>query len=139
MADAYSQTISGEVATTLGANARKTQHDTFNYGTPGISPLVVQRLDEGDFSNSGNANSDFHKVMAVIQTRAEIYGIGRIGGNFFTLLVRDDTLAADDGDDRAPNITEDLDYLEDEVFNATGIDCNIENGKIVSDGIDYDC
>lgn len=77
--------------------------------------------------------------MSVIQTRAEIYGIGSVSGTQFTLLVHFRTLAQDDGDETEPNVVDDLDYLATEVSNATGITVNIENGKISSDDISYDC
>ena len=141
MADAYSQTVSGEVATTLGANAKKTTHDTFNYGTPRIYPLVITRTDEGDWTNYANSDSDFHKVMAVIQTRAEIYGIGEVSGTQFSILVNWNTLAQDDTASEntgEPNVdVGDLDYLENEINNATSIAVTIYHGKIRADNIVY--
>ena len=141
MADLYSQVVRGDGvgSYTVGANARKTTHDTFNYGTPAIYPLVVERTGGGDWTGYADAGSDFHKVVAAIQTRVEIYGIGEVSGNYFTLLVNFNTLAQDDGDEQEPNIVDDLDYLNAEVSAATGITVNIENGKIVSDDINYDC
>jgi hypothetical protein len=145
MADAYSQTISGEVATTLGANNRKTKHDTFNYGTPTIYPLVVSRTDEGSFTGHADANSDFHKVIAVIQNRAEIYGIGEVENTYFTILVNWNTLAQDDlasENTGEPEVQAgDLDYLENEIDDATGITVQVFHGKIVGSEIDFimDC
>lgn len=141
MADAYSQTISGEVATTLGANARKTTHDTFNYGTPRIYPIVVNR-NAGNWNDYADSNSDFHKVMAVIQTRCEIYGIGEIDPTTsqFTLLVNLNTLVQDTNDyDDVPNITDTISILGTEIQNATGIAVNVENGKIVNGSLLSDC
>ena len=141
MADAYSQTISGGVATTLGANAKKTTHNTFNYGTPKIYPLVITRTDEGDWTGYANSDSDFHKVMTVIQTRAEIYGIGEVSGTQFSILVNWNTLAQDDTASEntgEPDVDNgDLDYLENEISNLTGIFVTIYHGKIVGDDINY--
>jgi len=137
MADAYSQTISGEVATTLGGNSRKTTQDRVNFGTPDIRPLVIDKS-SGNWDNSDDPNSDFHKVMAVIQTRCEIYAIGQISNDKFTLLVNSNTLAADDGDPQAPTTIPDLDYLQNEINSATGIAVRVYNGKIVGNTINYD-
>jgi hypothetical protein len=143
MADLYSQTIVGDgVSTyTVGANARKTTHATFNYGTPNIFPLVITRDDEGDWTGYASAGSDFHKVMTVIQTRAELYGIGEVNNNQFTILVNWNTLAQDatpsENADYPQTTDGDLDYLEAEVLAATGITVTIYHGKIEEDDIEY--
>lgn len=138
MADLYSQAIG---STTFGANAKVTKHDTFNYGTPVIYPLVVQRTDEGDWTGYASSGSDFNKVMTVIQGRAEIYGIGEIEGIYFTILVNWNSLAQDNTPSEntgSPQTDDgDLDYLQTEIFNATGVDVRIHHGKIVGDDIDY--
>lgn len=147
MADLYSQVVVGDgVSTyTVGANNRKTTHGTFNYGTPKIYPLVLEREDAGNFTGHADANSDFHKVMAVIQTRAEIYGIGEVENARFTILVNWNTLAQDataSENTGEPNADAgDLDYLQTEIFNATGVDVRVYHGKFVGSEIDYnmDC
>jgi hypothetical protein len=144
MADLYSLTPQG-MTSTFGANAKKTTHDTFNYGTPKIYPLVVSRTDEGNWTGHASSGSDFHKVMTVIQSRAEIYGIGEIENTYFTILVNWNTLAQDDN--ASENTGEpqtdsgDLDYLEDEIEDATGITVQVWHGKIVGSTIDFneDC
>ena len=138
MANAYSQTISGEVATTLGGNSRKFGNDTFRFGTRNISPLVIT-VGSNEFANDQNSNSDFYKVMAVVQSRCEIFGIGNVTNNDAVIFVADDTLYADAGDEPAPNDQESLDLLEAEVLAATGITVSIYNGKVSSDDINYDC
>ena len=147
MADLYNQIIRGDgVSTyTFGQNSQKTTHSTFNYGTPKIYPLVVERVDEGSFTGHADSGSDFHKVVAVIQTRAEIYGIGEVETTRFTILVNWNTLAQDNvanentGEPQTDN--GDLDYLETEILNATGIDVQVWHGKIVGSEIDFnmDC
>lgn len=137
MADAYSQTISGEVATTLGDNSRKFGVDTFRFGTRNISPLVI--TSDGLFASDQSSNSNFYKIMCVVQTRCEIFGIGEVGNDQATLFVADDTLFADAGDDGAPNDEEDLDQLEAEILAATGLTVSIYNGKISNDDVNYDC
>jgi hypothetical protein len=120
-----------------GVNYKKTQHDFVNFGTPAIHPLVVVRND-GDFSGHANNDSDFHKVMAILQTRMEIYAVGEVSGTTFTLMVVDNTLAADAGNDRAPTTIPDLDYLQNEVSAGCGIGVRIYNGKIIGSNISYD-
>ena len=124
-----------------GVNNKKTQQDFVNFGTPAISPLVVYRNDEGNWNGHADNNSDFHKVMTILQTRCEIYAVGEINGLNFTLLVTDNTLAADAGDDRpgGPNDYEDLDYLENEVLVGCGVGVKIYNGKLRGDSISYNC
>jgi hypothetical protein len=121
-----------------GVNNKKTQHDFVNFGTPAIHPLVVVRNDEGDFTGHADNNSDFHKVMTILQTRMEIYAVGAVSGTTFTLMVVDNTLAADAGNERAPTSVPDLDYLQNEVLAGCGVGVRIYNGKIVGSGISYD-
>lgn len=136
MADAYSQTISGEVATTLGANSRKFGNQTFRFGTRNISPLVIFSA-AGDFANDQNSDSNFYKVMGVVQSRCEIFGIGNVTDNYATLFVADDTLYADDGDTRAPNDGADIDLLQAEILAATGLTVRVYNGIVTADVISY--
>lgn len=124
-----------------GVNNKKTQHDFQNFGTPSIHPLVVRYNQVGDWTGHENNDSEFHKVMTILQTRCEIYGVGEVDGDYFTLLVVDNTLAADAGDDRpgGANNYEDLDYLQAEVLAGCGVDVRIYNGKLRGDGITYNC
>ena len=143
--EAYNAVGGNDAGATVGANSRKTKHDTFNYGTPKIYPLVISRTDEGNFTGHASANSDFHKVVAAIQTRAEIYGIGEVETTYFTILVNWNTLAQDDlaseNTGEPEVLAGDLDYLEDEIFDATGITVQVFHGKIVGSEIDFimDC
>ena len=121
-----------------GVNYKKTQQDFVNFGTPAIHPLVVLHQ-TGSWTNPENNDSEFHKVMTILQTRMEIYAVGQVSGNAFTLLVVDGTLAADSGDDRAPNNYEDLDYLASEISSGCGVSVRIFNGKIEGTNISYDC
>ena len=140
MANAYSQTISGEVATTLGGNTRKTKHDTFNYGTPRIYPLVIIRTDEGDWTGHADSDSDFHKVINYLQGRGvEIYGIGDVSGTNVSIFVNWEKTPKDDGDDQEPNDNDDIDLFEDEISDLLSIGVNIEYGKIIGGALANDC
>jgi hypothetical protein len=139
--EAYNASGSSDAFAAVGANSRKTKHDTFNYGTPAIYPLVIVNND-GNWTNFANSGSDFHKVMTVIQGRAEIYGIGEVEDNDVTILVNWNSLAQDDTASEntgSPQVDNgDLDYLEAEVLAATGVNVTIWHGKFVGTEIDYD-
>jgi hypothetical protein len=139
MADLYSQVIRGDgVSTyTVGANSRKFGNQTFQFGTRNISPLVIYS-DAGDFANDQDSNSNFYKVMSVVQSRCEIFGIGNVTNTYATLFVADDTLYADEGNSRAPNDSSDIDLLQDEISAATGLDISVYNGIVTGDDISYD-
>ncbi len=128
-----------------GVNYKKTQHDFQNFGTPAIYPLVIERTDAGDFTGHADNNSDFHKVMTVLQSRCEIYGVGEVEGARFVIFVNWNTLAQDNTASEntgSPNVAlGDLDYLEDEIDTATGITVQVFHGKVVGSEIDYnmDC
>jgi hypothetical protein len=136
--EAYNAVGGNDAGATVGANSRKFGVDTFSFGTRNISPLVLYSA-AGDFASDQSSNSNFYKVMLVVQGRCEIFGIGEVGNNNATLFVADDTLFADSGDDSAPNDEEDLDLLEAEILAATGLTVKVYNGKIANDDVNYDC
>jgi len=136
--EAYNAVGGNDTGATVGANSRKFGNDTFRFGTRNISPLVIT-VGSNEFANDQNSNSDFYKVMAVVQSRCEIFGIGNVTDSDAVIFVADDTLYADAGDEPAPNDQESLDLLEAEVLAATGITVSIYNGKVSSDDINYDC
>jgi hypothetical protein len=75
MADLYSS---------IGQNNQKVTEDTFNYGTPRVYPLVINRNDEGNWAGYADSGSDFFKVINYLQGRGvEIYGIGEVSGTGF--------------------------------------------------------
>jgi hypothetical protein len=137
--EAYNASGVNNAGATVGANSRKFGEDTFRFGTRNISPLVIV-ASGGEFANAQNSNSNFYKVMTVVQSRCEIFGIGDASTTQVTLFVADDTLYADEGNARAPTTIPDIDLLQDEIFAATGITVNVYNGKIENDDVNYnDC
>jgi hypothetical protein len=141
MANAYDQTISGEVATTLGGNTRKTKHVTFNYGTPRIYPLVIIRTDEGDWTSHADSDSDFHKVINYLQGRGvEIYGIGDVAGTNVSIFVNWEKTPKDDvADEQEPNSDDFLDLFGTEISTLLSISVRIEYGKIEGGALANDC
>jgi len=122
----------------LGRNAQKITHDTFNYGTPRIYPLVIQRYDEGDWTGYADSGSDFFKVLNYLQGRGvEIYGVGEVSGVYFTILVNWDKMPKDSNDTQEPDIGTEIALFEDEVNSLLGIGCNFEYAKIVGDTLVY--
>jgi hypothetical protein len=123
----------------LGRNAQKITHDTFNYGTPRIYPLVIVRNDEGDWTGYADSGSDFFKVLNYLQGRGvEIYGIGEVIGNTFTILVNWEKTPKDDDNNPEPNDGSDIDLLEDEIDDLLSIGVNVYYGKIRGGDISYD-
>ncbi len=127
---------------TIGSNSTRIKHDTFNYGTPNIYPLVITRTDEGDWTGYANANSDFFKVVNYMQARGvEIYGIGEVSGTQFSILVNWNTLPQDNTASENlgyPNIVNgDIDFMENEINSELSIGVTIYHGKIVADDISY--
>ncbi len=129
-----------DIFSTEGVNAQRAKHDTFNYGTPAIYPLVIQRNDEGDFSGHENNGSDFYKVLNYLQGRGvEIYGVGEVSGNTFTVLTNWAKVPKDEGNSQEPNDNGDIDLLQDEISTLLSIGVNVFYGKIRGSGISYDC
>ncbi len=123
----------------IGQNAQKATHDTFNYGTPRVYPLVIVRNDEGDWTGYADSGSDFFKVLNYLQGRGvEIYGVGEVSGNVFTVLVNWEKMPKDAGEDD-PDVATELGLFEDEVNALLGIGCNFEYGKIIGGNISYNC
>jgi hypothetical protein len=94
MADAYSQTISGEAgAATLGGNTRKTGV-TSEMGTPRLTPLVI--YNDGDYyfyeSEFDDSNSKQFQIIQTLQKFVEIYTIGQVDSYDFTVFVRDSSI-----------------------------------------------
>jgi hypothetical protein len=114
-----------------GVNNKKVTHDTFNYGTPEVYPLVINRNDEGDWTGFADNNSDFHKVLNYMQGRGvEIYGIGEVSGSVFTILTNWGKVPKDEGNSQEPNDTSDIDLLQDEIDDLLSIGVNVFYGKI---------
>jgi len=142
MANLYSQVIRGDGVSsyTVGNNNQKVKHDTFNYGTPEVYPLVIQRTDEGDWTGYADGGSDFFKVLNYLQGRGvEIYGVGEVSGNTFTILTNWGKVPKDDDNDPEPNDSSDIDLLEDEISNLLSIGVGVYYAKIRGGEISYDC
>jgi len=139
MADLYSVTPQG-MTSAFGANAQKVTHDTFNYGTPRIYPLVIIRIDEGDWTDYASSGSDFYKVVNYLQGRGvEIYGIGEVSGSQFSIFVNWEKTPKDAEDDQEPNANDDIDLFENEISTLLSIGVNIEYGKIIGGALSNDC
>jgi len=127
-----------ETYTSVGQNARKLKHDTFNYGTPRVYPLVL--VHGTNWSGHADSNSDLYKVITYLQGRGvEIYGIGDVSGDEVTILANWDKIPKDANDSEGPNDTSDIDLLQDEINTLLGITCRVWYGKIQGSNIGYDC
>jgi hypothetical protein len=115
----------------VGQNARKIKEDTFNYGTPAVYPLVIERNDEGDWTGDADSGSDFYKVVNYLQGRGvEIYGIGEISGTRFTILTNWEKVPKDAGNSQEPDDSSDIDLLQDEISSELSIGVRVFYGKI---------
>ena len=132
MPDLYSNTA-------LAGNARKTNADTFNYGTPRIYPFVIVK-NSGNWNDHADSNSDFHKVITYLQGRGvEIYGIGEISGDTFTILTNWGTATKEWNNSQEPNNYDDNDLLQNEINELLGISLRVWYGKIQGNNISYNC
>jgi hypothetical protein len=142
MADAYSQTVSGEVATTLGANARKVS-EVYNTGT---RQLVFLQLDvtcvTGNLSTDyASGNSNFSKLMSILQQRIEIYGVGEPNDQGeVTIITTKDSLAMTAAEENNPGdnvgVIENMIEAESAIFSNATI---YWGSKITGWNIENDC
>jgi hypothetical protein len=129
-----------DLFSTSGVNAQKISHDTFNYGTPAVYPLVIVRNDEGDWTGYANSGSDFYKVVNYLQGRGvELYGIGEVSGTTFTILTNWAKVPKDANNSQDPSDEGDIDLLQDEISELLSIGVNVFYGKIRGGDISYDC
>ena len=123
----------------IGQNAQKATHDTFNYGTPRVYPLVINRNDEGSWTGYADSGSDFFKVLNYLQGRGvEIYGVGEVNGNYFTVLTNWGKVPKDAGEENPDNEGSDA-LLEGEISTLLNIGVTVWYGKIQGDDISYNC
>ncbi len=121
-----------------GVNYKKVAHDTFNYGTPRVYPLVLVHGDS--WTGHADNNSDLYKVLNYLQGRGvEIYGVGQASGSNVTILVNWDKIPKDANDSQEPNDTSVITLLSDEISANVGITCTVYYGKIQGSNISYDC
>jgi hypothetical protein len=133
MPSLYSQTA-------FAKNTQKVTEDTFNYGTPRVYPLVINRNDEGNWAGYADSGSDFFKVINYLQGRGvEIYGIGEVSGTVFTILTNWGNVPKDANNDQEPNDESDIDLLQDEISNLLSIGVDVYYGKIQGSSISYNC
>jgi hypothetical protein len=125
MADAYSQTISGEVAATLGQNTKRI-FPTSEMGTPKITPVLIntegQTLPSGEvrwaqadgpadnnylLTSAFQTQGDIFLVVQAIQQFCTVYEVGcSTISEHLTVMCRDSSIPYDEGtsfrDDPAP-------------------------------------
>jgi hypothetical protein len=139
MADAYSQTISGEAgAATLGDNSRKTDKTT-RTGTPELTSLIVAGSEAVDYNNEGNWNTPngaFSKAIRALQERVEIYHVHEPEFDAIHVQVRASSVplsgseALEDGGTNA--------VLGAAVTAALGASVNVWHANLEGDNILYD-
>jgi hypothetical protein len=124
----------------IGQNAQKVAEDTFNYGTPAVYPLVINRNDEGNWAGHADSGSDFFKVINSLQGRGvEIYGIGEVSGTVFTILTNWGKVPKDSNNSEEPNDDDDIDLFATEISTLLSIGVDVYYGKIQGSSISYNC
>ena len=82
------------IGQTVAANYLKTKPST-RFGTRDLAFLVIDYDNSNYFNNWDMPNSNFTKVVRLVQTHAEIYAVGEPAGGIVTIVVAIDT--ANDG------------------------------------------
>lgn len=113
---------------------------TSNLGTPRLTYLVVNRVDEGDWDVEGNhteSNSDFSKSILLLQARGvDIYDIGEVVGSRYTVAATANTCPLGEGEsigDAGQN-----QFLSDYLTEHLGFSVEVWNARLRSDDIYYD-
>ena len=139
MASLYGVAIGGGLTGNIDDNARKVTRNKFEYGTPDMRLLVIVDTDEGAGSfttGHGDPNSQLSKAVLALQQQVEIYGISNTDTLTVTVQVRRSSVplanGEEDGDQGERSILSAL------VTAATGINCQVFDGEIDGDTIDYD-
>jgi hypothetical protein len=141
MADAYNQTISGEVSTTLGDNTRKV-NQVYNAGTRQLVflQLGVTCVTDNIATNYTDPNSNFSKLMRLVQQRVEVYGVGEPSGTEVTIIISKDSLALTGAEENDPGDDADIIKNTIEAESATFSNVNVFWGsKITGWNIENDC
>jgi hypothetical protein len=142
MADAYNQTISGEAgAATLGANTRKA-NQVYNTGTRQLAflQLSVTCVTDDIATNYTDPDSNFSKLMRILQQRVEIYGVGQPSGTEVTIIISKDSLALTEAEEADPgdnaDIIKDTIEAESALFSSAFVQWG---SKISGWSIENDC
>lgn len=144
MPDLYSQTIVGDgVSTyTVGANNRKVSQ-VYNTGT---RQLVFLQLDvtcvtDNLATDYASANSNFSKLMSILQQRIEIYGVGEPNSQGeVTVITTKDSLAMTTAEENDPG--DDVDVIKNTIEAESAIFSNANvfwGSKITGWSIENDC
>jgi hypothetical protein len=153
MADAYSQTISGGVTTTLGGNTKRIL-PTSEMGTPKITPVILYtdetNMTSGEDTWAGgdteaenyNIDSDFQtqgdvfKAVQAIQQYCEVYEVGcSSDSEYLTVMCRDSSIPYDAGT-TFQNDGSTITVLQTAVRAAVGGSVLVTIGRITDDDTD---
>ena len=106
-----------------------------NFATRKLAFVVVDMGTdvETDFDTIGSL---FQRAVQGIQQVAEIYALGQPNGNYFTVVLSDDTLPYGNGEEMADGGTNGP--LSDAINDATGASCTAWNANLTGDNLSYD-
>jgi len=110
-----------------------------NFATRKLAFVVVDMNTEVEGSGDTAFNtvgSLYQRAVQGIQQVAEIYALGQPNGNYFTVVLSDDTLPYGDGEEMADGGTNTP--LEAAINAATGASCTVWNANLNGDSLNYD-
>lgn len=87
-------------------------------------------------TDADQLGSLYQKAVQGIQQIAEIYALGQPNGSYFTVVLSEDTLPYDDGEENADGGRNTP--LETAINSATGASCNAWNASLNGDSLNYD-
>ena len=106
-----------------------------NFATRKLAFVVVDMNTDVE-TGFDTIGSLFQRAVQGIQQIAEIYALGQPNGNYFTVVLSDDTLPYGDGEEMADGGTNTP--LEAAINAATGASCTVWNANLNGDSLNYD-
>ena len=106
-----------------------------NFATRKLAFVVVD-MNTDVATDYNTIGSLFQRAVQGIQQIAEIYALGQPSGQYFTVVLSDDTLPYGDGEEIADGGNNSP--LEDAINEATGASCTAWNANLNGDNLSYD-
>jgi hypothetical protein len=122
------------IGTPVAANYSKAQPST-TFGTRELAVFVVD-CDNNIENNYEDSNSRFAQVIRGLQSRLELYIVGRPSGSFVTVIASATTAPFPEGRTAGDGNRNGL--LEDAVNAAADEDCYVWNAALNGNGLNYD-
>lgn len=101
--------------------------------------LQFLQIDMGTDVTTNYLNSDslYSQAVRALQQVAELYGVGKPSGNWFTAIVSSDTLPYNAG--QQPADQDRITAVETAINDATGASVNVWNSELNGSNLDNNC